>query len=200
MKSLFKFNKSNNSGFTLVELMVAISLFTVVSLISVGALLTVVDANRRAQSLKSAVNNLTFGLEGLAKNMRVGNTYHCNIGPAIPFGFDTPRDCSGGAVPEGNLIAFESSNGDPFDSSDQVIYRLNVTTLERSTDGGSLFLPVTSSEVEVTDFDVYVFGSEVGDFLHSRTLIILRGFVDLGNNARTDFNIQTTISQRGLDT
>ena len=42
-----------NSGFTLVEMIVAVALFAVVMLISVAALLSLVDANRKAQALQS---------------------------------------------------------------------------------------------------------------------------------------------------
>jgi type II secretory pathway component PulJ len=180
------------AGFTLIELIVSISLFIVVSLISIGGLLAIVEANRKSQSFKTVVNNLSFGLESLSKTMRVGNTYHCGSGGSI----NDPQNCPGGD----SFIAYERSGGTPGDSSDQIVYRLNSNTIERSTDGGGTYLSVTSSEVEVTDFSVYVFGSAPSDGLQPRVLIIIRGNVDLGKNARTEFNIQTNISQRDLDT
>ncbi len=185
-------------GFTVIEMIVSLSLFIVVSLIGVGSLLTIIEANRRAQSLKSVVNNLSFGLESLSKTMRVGSTYHCNTGPSVPAGFDSARNCS--SAPGGDLIAFEASAGNPSSSADQIIYRLNGTKIERSINGGTSFFPVTSSEVNVTSLNFYVFGANSGDGLHPRVIIIMRGNVDLGKNARTDFNIQTSVSQRGLDT
>jgi prepilin-type N-terminal cleavage/methylation domain-containing protein len=181
-------------GFTLIELMVSIALFTVVSLIGVGALLTVIDANRKSQSLKSVVNNLTFGLESLSKNMRVGTTYHCDTMPAIPP-YDSPQDCAAG----GDIIAYEKSGGDPLDFSDQTVYRLNGTKIERSSNGGLTFQSVTSDAVEVTNFKVFVFGSGVIDGLHPRVVIVMRGNVNFGKNAKTEFDLQTSISQRELD-
>ncbi|MBX9765465.1 type II secretion system GspH family protein, partial [Patescibacteria group bacterium] len=45
-------------GFTLVELMVAVSIFAIVMMIGVGALLSLVQTNRRAQAINSVMNNL----------------------------------------------------------------------------------------------------------------------------------------------
>src|SRR3989338_2524865 len=50
-------------GFTLVELIVSIGLFAIVMLISVGALLALTGANRKAQALQSVMNNLNVALD-----------------------------------------------------------------------------------------------------------------------------------------
>ena len=52
----------NKKGFTLIELMVSITIFSIVMLISVGALLSIIDANRKDQSLKSVMKTATSSL------------------------------------------------------------------------------------------------------------------------------------------
>src|SRR3989344_8697452 len=56
---------SSLRGFTLVEMIVAIALFSIVMVVSVGALLALVTANRKAQALQSVMNNLNIALDGM---------------------------------------------------------------------------------------------------------------------------------------
>ncbi|MBU0722958.1 type II secretion system GspH family protein, partial [Patescibacteria group bacterium] len=51
------------TGFTLVEMIVSLGLFTVILFISMQALLSMVDANHKAQSLRAAMDNLNLSLE-----------------------------------------------------------------------------------------------------------------------------------------
>ena len=62
--------KNENKGFTLIEMIMSVAVFTVVALIAAGALLAIADANRKAQAFKSVVNNLNFALESVARNLR----------------------------------------------------------------------------------------------------------------------------------
>ena len=64
-------------GFTLVEMIVSVAIFTIVAFVAVGALLKVIDANKKSQSLKTSINNLNFALESLSREMRVGSNYTC---------------------------------------------------------------------------------------------------------------------------
>ena len=52
-----------NRGFTLIELMTAVSIFVVVMTISMGAILNIFDANRKARTLKTVLNNLNLVVE-----------------------------------------------------------------------------------------------------------------------------------------
>jgi prepilin-type N-terminal cleavage/methylation domain-containing protein len=190
----------NTKGFTLVELIVSLALFTVVTLVAIGALLSIVGVNRKTQSAKSVINNLNLAVESISKSMRVGSSYHCEqvVGTFVPLDLDTPEDCPSG----GNLIAFEGASGDRTDSTDQIVYRLNGTQVEKSINGGASFLGVTAPEVDVTEgvgLRFYVLGTSNSDGLQPRVIITLRGLVDFGNNASTDFNLQTSVSQREAD-
>ena len=52
----------NKKGFTLVEMLIAISLFIVVTFFSIGSLLSIFDASKRARDSKTVVDNLNFAI------------------------------------------------------------------------------------------------------------------------------------------
>jgi len=194
-----KRRKRKKGGFTIIELMVSMTLFIVVSLISVGALLSIVSADKKAQSLKSVVNNLNFAIESVSKSVRVGSSYHCRdiVGANVPApsALDSPRDCSSG----GNLIAYEASGGDRDDPNDNVVYWQEGDQIMRSIDGGASFVGLTAPEVVITGLRFHVLNTSTSDSLQPRVVIIIRGTVDLGQKATTKFNIQTSVSQREID-
>ena len=73
--------KQKNKGFTLIELIVSIALFGFVSVVMVGAMLSVVGANAKSQALTNATNSLNFAIESMVRELRVGKTYNCANNP-----------------------------------------------------------------------------------------------------------------------
>ena len=82
-------------GFTLIEMIVSVGLFAIVMLVCVGALLSLVNANRKAQALQSVMNNLNIALDGIVRNAREGSDYD---GSAACSGNSdsSPKDCTSG--------------------------------------------------------------------------------------------------------
>jgi prepilin-type N-terminal cleavage/methylation domain-containing protein len=185
---------SSESGFSLVEIMVAIGLFAVVMVVSTGSLLALVDANRKSQALHSVMTNLNVALDGMVRAIRMGTYYHCgNVGSRTE-----PRDCSGGDI----LLAFEPYGGDPETVSDQWVYWYDAVTkrLYKSEDGGTTGYAITAPEVEIEDMQFYVIGSSVGDTIQPKVVIVIDGTAGSEKvRTRTTFNIQATASQRVLD-
>jgi prepilin-type N-terminal cleavage/methylation domain-containing protein len=109
---MFKNFKKNN-GFTLVEMIVSLAIFSVVAVVALGALVKIISANHKAQSLQSALTNLNFGLESMSRELREARTYHCDAStdPTGYGGTITAKGCqiisSGDAV-----IAFISAKRD----------------------------------------------------------------------------------------
>jgi len=183
--------KSKTKGFSLIEILVAVAIFSMVMLVAVGALLTMIDANRKAQSTKSVMNNLSFALESMARNARLGTDFHCET-DLTPTNVETPLDCPTGGI----LFAFEGQFGVP-GAGDQFVYIYNGTQIERSTDGGLNFIPVTASEVIIDDLTFYVAGSENGG--QPRVVITIQGRAGLDERVQTTFRIQTQATQRVID-
>jgi prepilin-type N-terminal cleavage/methylation domain-containing protein len=191
---------NGSRGFTLVELMVAVSIFAIVMMIGVGALLSLVETNRRAQAINSVMNNLNAAVESMSRSMRVGTTYHCRDSSNVPSAdtLTVPQDCQTG---NGNvLLAFEPADGDPDEDNDQTVYRLNGRQLERSVFSGAAntWVALTAPEVSIDDFDFFVIGSPRGDGIQPRILMRIKGSARVPGGT-TQFTIQSSVVQRLLD-
>ena len=178
-------------------MLVAVAVFSIVMMVGVSTLLAMVDANRKAQAIKSVMNNLNFALENMSRTIRTGTTYHCSTSATPPASASVAQDCANGGL----LLAFERQGGSSGNPNDQVMYRINSTTqqLERSTNSGASFTAITATEVDISDFKVYVVGSSGADSLQPRVVISVSGTAGVSEKVRTDFKVQTAVSQRFLD-
>jgi len=70
MMKIFKKNK--NSGFTIVELLVAMSIFVILITIAVGAFIQALRSERRLVALMTVSNNASLVLEQMAREIRTG--------------------------------------------------------------------------------------------------------------------------------
>ena len=68
---------SKKSGFTLIEIIVSLGVFSVVLMIAVGALLVLIVSNRQLQDEQSVLSNLSFALDSMTREIRTGSNYFC---------------------------------------------------------------------------------------------------------------------------
>ena len=170
-------------GFTLIELMVALSIFIVIMTISMGSILGVFDANRKSRSLKTVLSNLNLAVESMSKEMRFGQNYHCGSGTVT-----TPQNCPSGDT----LMSFLSSD------NVQVTYRFNNQTIEKSTGTGD-YIPVTAPEIVIDNLTFYTLGAGASNTLQPKVLIKIKSHSGTTGKGRTDFTLQTLVSERKLD-
>ena len=193
--------KNRCRGFSLIELLVSISIFTIVLTIAVGALLVLIDANARAQSMQQVMTELSFAIDSISREVRTGRGIYCsNSEPSPSLSDDTTNDCNGAvylSVVEGgeSLTAGQSTNRITFhyDSANEQIRR-------RISDNS--WYPLTADDVHITDMFFYVSDSTTGQFndeVQVNVTIYIEGYV--GEKATTDssFALQTTISRRVMD-
>lgn len=196
---------SGSRGFSLVELMVAISLFAMVMLVAVGALLSLVDANRKARALESVMNNLNIAVDGMVRSMRMGNTYNCNSEVA-------PDPVNGGDCGDGeNMVSFTPFGEDPTDNSERWVYEFIPRSGEtpgrlwRSREGGANAEPITAPEVDIEDVTFYVFGtiranSPSQNTSQPKIVVVIKGTAGSeSTRSETTFYLQATAVQRVLD-
>ncbi|OHA19498.1 MAG: hypothetical protein A3C08_02030 [Candidatus Taylorbacteria bacterium RIFCSPHIGHO2_02_FULL_47_18] len=173
--------QNKNGGFTLIEMIMSVAVFTVVALIAAGALLAIADANRKAQAFKSVVNNLNFALESVARNLRTGSGYSSS---------DFSRgDCSLGYT---DGISFISQDGE------RIEYYINETQIIRKVANGNP-IGVTAPEVQVDRFCFFIAGTGANDDEQPRALMLVGGFMQEKPKLKSRFDIQTFITQRLLD-
>ncbi|MBI2087079.1 MAG: type II secretion system protein [Candidatus Zambryskibacteria bacterium] len=169
-------------GFTLIELMVAVSAFIIVMTISMGSIVGVFDANRKSKSLKTVLNNLNLAVESMSKEMRFGKNYHCGSGTVT-----TPQNCPSGDT----LVSFLSSD------DIQITYRLNSGAIEKQIGSGG-YIAVTAPEITIDDITFYTLGAGTSNTLQPKVIIKIQSHAGTGKS-RSNFTLQTLVSQRTLD-
>ena len=178
-------------GFTLVEMLVSISVFMVVMLVAASSPLSIIDGNGKAQSLKSAINNLNFALEDMEKNIRVGTDYKWGTS-YCPSGKD---DC----------IGFTSYKDSASDGNDFIVYRFNDKSIERCVKPNSTSYTISNCSIfdyiRITAPEVYIdylgfYPSSPSGTENPRVLIVVGGYAGEKERIKTKFNLQTTVSQR----
>jgi len=164
-------NKTLDRGFTLIEMIVSVSLFTVVSLIAIGALISISSANRKVNSLRTTMDNINFAMEVISRDIRTGTSYS--------------------VTGNNKKMTFTDQGGI------EVQYRHQGSSIQVKNGPGG-FTDITSPEINVEDLSFYVVG--VGtDGRQPRVLITIRGTAGVQDKVISTFNLQTTISQRSLD-
>lgn len=174
------------------EMLIAISLFVVVTTISIGAILSIFDANRKAQSSKTVVDNLNLAIENMARIVRFGNNYHCaNLNPPL----SNPRDCNAGGTTD-TLLAVNFGGK-------TIIFRWNGTVndpIQRSDDGGITYTNITAPEAKIEYLRFYVLGSSPNpNSAQPYVVVVIKGHVGVKATTQTVFSIETLMSQRTLD-
>lgn len=175
-------------GFTLIELIVSVAIFSVVMVVALGALLSVAAGERRAESIKSVMNNLNFALDSMSRTIRTGYNYKCGSGGG---------DCTGGNL----YMSLTSAAGA------NVAYCLDAGAIKRHQTSGTPdtscasanFVPLTAPEVVVTNLTFYVVGTVQNDRTQPKVTISISGYTDVSATQRTTFNLQTTVTQRFID-
>ncbi len=191
------------TGFTLVEMMVAIAVFSIVMVTAMSALLNVVDANNKARAIKTAINNIHFALENISRDVRMGTEYGCL--------FDNMNEVSDGCdLASGNSGFFYKSPKSNVSSGSYIYYRLMLNS-EGSGKGQILkcvsaeyspqcntWSPVTSLEVDIKKLRFYVLNQldSTPGRDQPRMVIALEGEAGSKDKLKTTFNLQTSVSQR----
>lgn len=162
----------NKKGFTLIELLVSIALFSIVVTIAMGSIVTIIDTNRKSQTLTLVINNMNFALESITRTIKTGTD-----------------------IVEISEDVVEVRN----QSGQYVTYLQEDETIKKcvsDTQGVcNTFVPIVSDQVKVETFGLDVIGGSTDQL---RVLIKVGGYAEITSRIRSDFNIQTTVSPREL--
>jgi len=178
--------KQNKKGFSLIELIVSVALFTVILTASLGSLIVIIDVNRQTKAIKLVVNNLNLAMEGMSRDLRVGSNI-CRSASG------TGAACRTIATDGDQQLFFTTDAGETGSS-----FRLNANSIERRIGTGGDYLALTGSDVIVDDMRFFIRGIGLTDNVQPSVVIMLTGHIRQADQ-EVEFNIQTTVSQRKLE-
>lgn len=199
--------QTSAKGFSLIEVLVSLAIFTIVMTISIGALMVVINANSMAQNTQAVMTNIQYALDGITREVRTGTDYYCGAVTSLPVTGNTTANCpSGGAALSFNEGGQSLTGGL---SSRRIGLRLNDGALERrlaNGDGdsslnetGQDWIPLTSPNVKIDVMNLFVTGTDKGEGEAPTVTLFISGKAGAEDGNESDFNIQTTIVQQLLD-
>ncbi|MCA9366806.1 type II secretion system protein [Candidatus Kaiserbacteria bacterium] len=217
--------RTTQSGFTLIEMIVSLGLFSIVITVAVGALLVLIANNKQLQQEQGVMTNLSFALDSMTREIRTGTKYFCEsannksqLGKKSMFKDSTDldtlllstdvQDCwkgrGGGSA--GNLhgIAFIEGGDSITGSGERILYFYdkNNKSIYRKV-GGNPAESIVSNGIEIVDFDLIVTGSTplrtAAYELDQPAVTIYIKAVDKQSPTAKPYYVQTTIVQRTLD-
>jgi prepilin-type N-terminal cleavage/methylation domain-containing protein len=189
LQTILHKKKNPKKGFTLIEMIVSVGIFTIVMTIAIGALLVVYDTYRKTRTLKNAMDNVNIATESMIKKIRTGDNFKCLVpgqNPCLWLRF-TGKD----------QIAYEYAK---YVNGVGVKKCKIPTPKDYSCLSSQTFQPVTSADVEIKGLSFYLYGLE-DDFVQDSVTVTISGFANIPGKTQFDsnFRVQTTVSKRLLD-
>ncbi len=188
--------KNNNRGFTLIEIMVSVSIFSIIIFIVIGSIMTVFNESRKSQAMQTVMDNLNSTVESMTRTIRFGSTYHCDINSGD---INTTQDCgtSGAPVAAANSFAVKFNNV-------VNIFKLDPGTgrIQQSRNGGASYYYITGSDLVIDKLMFYVSGTtnySGGDTRQPLVTIVIEGHSGSKVESQYSFSMQTSVSQRVFD-
>lgn len=179
-KVLFPPSSGARGGFTLVELLVALGLFSVVVLLTAGGFVRALRSERQVSAFVSVNSNMSLALEQMAREIRTGVNF-----------------CFNGTVcPSAGVLSFINSKGET------VTYCLDGGgSLERFTGNGSCGSgnKITADNISVQYLNFIIFGNKNNDGYPPRITILVGASPRNASGASYTVDLQTTVSSRILD-
>lgn len=186
-------------GFTLVEIMVATSIFMIIMLVAMGALISSSDTAKKAQALRSAMDNVNFAMESMTRSLRMGTDYTCvTFGSSVSLPASANADCPL-STSGGGAIVFTPPNATPArNAAFRVVARSDGSgtfVLQRCVPG---CVDLVSSDVDIQKLVFYVDGSSISDKIQPSVYIVMKGVVNI-KGVPNVFALQTMTSQRSAE-
>jgi prepilin-type N-terminal cleavage/methylation domain-containing protein len=210
-----------NSGFTLIEMIVSLAIFSIIITMSIGALLVLISSNQRLQGEQSVMTNLAFALDSMTREIRTGYNYYCEGKPNDSgnsnifnesnsqedlIGTDT-QDCPAGRAQSDNfqgISFYEGGSSIVGGTGSRILYfydAVNSTIKRRISESESQ--AVISSGLLITDAEFTVTGSDPvsagTNDAEQPTVTIYIEAEEVGSSDSKKYRIQTTVTQRILD-
>lgn len=191
-------NKSSTqtkAGFTLIELMVATTIFMIIMLMGMGALLVASNSAKKSKALHSSMDNLNFAMESMTRTLRMSNHFYCVTGGiTLPVANQNTSDCISG----GTALAFTPPNQTTSNTAYLWHDNGNLTHSLQRYVSSSGYVNMTSPDIDIQGLEFIVRGSDPLDLIQPSVRIIMKGVITINGDV-TSFAIQTLASQRSFE-
>ena len=159
--------------------MVAVGLFAFVMTRTSGAYLVMMNLNRQAQGIATGIDDLSYALEAMTRDIRTGSHYDC------------------GGISNCNATSFSFKD----EKGNSVIYSFSSQTGQNGSVGDITKngVAITSPAVDVKSMNFYTVGTLSTDAFQPHVTIVVSGQVSAGPGKIQAFTVQTGATMRGSD-
>ena len=210
-------NIKNVQGYSLVEILVVLGLFSSISTLSLGALFNAQSVNARLQETQTILDNMNLSTQTVTRDIRFGSDFHCEVTTpmgsisSIPTVPTNRKNCAPGS-PQGTVLILKPS--DATNDSDRIAYYVSNGVLYKDVYpylGTTTVLQMTSDDIYITSLKFYVDGANTSDgsnddlgltdYKQPLISMFLSGVTRPARSTTppATFDIQTAISAREVD-
>lgn len=166
-----------SQGFTLVEMLVSLSILTILITVGTTSLVRLIGAHRETQEIQKTMNDLNFALESMSRHFRFGKNYQC----------------AGGTNPCSDITVLFIQSGE----NEEIRYFLDEDgVVQRDREGGSPLAITSAQDVRIDTLDFHIRGAGSGDGHPRITMVIAGTALNNPDTESSDFVLQTTVNQR----
>lgn len=193
--------RTKEKGFTLIELMVSMTIFTVLVTVGIGAVLNATSQYYTATNMRAIMNNISFVMEDMSRNIRTATAVHCGGSPGSHLGSSgdfVPASC---VTTPSNKIVVAAISGE------NITYAITPSTYTPAPSRIFKIVGDTGAEQAITPAEITidfaksgftVRGAEEDDGLQPMVTIRLSGTIRY-KNVDSPFSLQNSITIRPLD-
>ena len=214
-------------GFTLIELMVSTSLYSIIAITLISILLLVSGTNQRLRKNEHAINNLMIAVENIKRDAKLGSNFRCDNRDVAIGAADFILDGAGsGSIVSRDCILDISNainNGPTKGGDTRLTFRVDTDRfvsyyMGDDPDGGTgkyiirkTYSPIgnlistakiTTNDIDIQALHFYLEGSSQIDNTQPSIIVKAKG-VNAHNDGRGSigrvFQIETAVTPIGLD-
>jgi len=188
------FSLNAKRGFTLIEIMVSIAIFTIIITTGIGALVSVLNSYKVSQSEKKVHDSLNYTLESMTREIRLGKDYYAG---ADSDGSDQ------GSIQDGTNV--DSLGLNTADGRGYVVYYLDNEVLMIRRSGATpaalngVQALTDSDQISISNVRFTVIGTDPlsnADYIQPLVWLQVQATA-VGEEKKT--TVQSLVSQRSLD-
>lgn len=181
-------NKNNKKGFTLVEMLVVLVIFSIILIAITSMFISSIRIQTNSLATEQLIDQVNYAVEYMGRAIMLANkagNNSCGIGNGENYyPVNSPDSTTLKFINNGNCIEFG------FNSTENNIYKNDMTN--------SINLPLTSDDIKVTKLLFNVTGNAGAIKKQSKVTILIEAESKSGNPVQK-VKIQTTVSQRDLN-